>query len=360
MGEVTRAAAAVRPACRRERRSLPAAATVNAPAPAPASRRRAAPTSISGPPSSPAATAADYAHDRAFRTEIAVCDDGYIYETVRSHRHLPGRLDGARDVRGRPVGAAAHLLAALEAEAADSPIGAGGVVVLPYWQGCMTPYWDPYARGVIAGLSGSTRRGDDLSRPAGGHRAGGSRPRSMNRRSDRRSNRSSSLPSAAVRTAISGCRSWPMPRAARWSARRPWRPRRSAPRSRRPRARAGIGPSPRPRRRWSGPPVRTFEPNAGTWRAMRELRAIHAELWPKLAEWNARLASFTEGAADEADCMFSGGRGPSHRLHPHRHRRHADHRRPALRGFLCRAGKTAVTPASPSCPSPAGRPAGAT
>jgi hypothetical protein len=28
-----------------------------------------------------------------------------------------------------------------------------------------------------------------------------------------------------------------------------------------------------------------------------ELRAIHAELWPKLAEWNARLASFTEGAA---------------------------------------------------------------
>ena len=31
------------------------------------------------------------------------------------------------------------LLKALEAEAATCPIGAGGVVVLPYWLGCMTP-----------------------------------------------------------------------------------------------------------------------------------------------------------------------------------------------------------------------------
>ena len=39
-------------------------------------------------------------------------------------------------------------------------MGAGGVVLVPYWQGCMTPHWDSAARGVIAGLSGSTRRGD--------------------------------------------------------------------------------------------------------------------------------------------------------------------------------------------------------
>jgi hypothetical protein len=27
-----------------------------------------------------------------------------------------------------------------------------------------------------------------------------------------------------------------------------------------------------------------------------ELRSIHADLWPKLLDWNARLAAFAEGA----------------------------------------------------------------
>ena len=40
----------------------------------------------------------------------------------------------------------------LEAEASRSPIGAGGIAMVPYWGGCMTPYWDFNARGVIAGL----------------------------------------------------------------------------------------------------------------------------------------------------------------------------------------------------------------
>ena len=32
---------------------------------------------------------------------------------------------------------------------------------LPYWQGCMTPHWDSMRRAAcIAGLSGSSRRGD--------------------------------------------------------------------------------------------------------------------------------------------------------------------------------------------------------
>src|SRR6202042_3091481 len=53
-----------------------------------------------------------------------------------------------------------ELLTALEAEAAASPVGANGVMLVPYWEGCMTPHWDASARGVIAGLSGSTRRGD--------------------------------------------------------------------------------------------------------------------------------------------------------------------------------------------------------
>jgi xylulokinase len=37
---------------------------------------------------------------------------------------------------------------ALEAEAAKLPVGADRVVVVPYWQVCMTPHWDGDARDL--------------------------------------------------------------------------------------------------------------------------------------------------------------------------------------------------------------------
>ncbi len=101
----------------------------------------------------------NYAHHRAFRTEIAVADEGYIYETcMRSGTFMVDWL--TREVLRTEPGKQKEVIAALEAEAAASPIGANGVVMVPYWQGCMTPFWDSAARGVIGGLSGSTRRGD--------------------------------------------------------------------------------------------------------------------------------------------------------------------------------------------------------
>lgn len=100
-----------------------------------------------------------YTHDLAFRTETAIAERGYICETsLRSGTFLVDWL--TREMLGIDPGQRAAALAELEAEAAASPIGAGGVIVLPYWQGSMTPHWDSAARGVIAGLSGSTRRGD--------------------------------------------------------------------------------------------------------------------------------------------------------------------------------------------------------
>src|SRR5262249_25958080 len=100
----------------------------------------------------------DYAHHPAFRTEIAIADSGYIFETcMRSGTAL---ADWLPRMFGAAAGSKRDLIAALEAEAAAVPIGARGVMVVPYWQGCMTPYWDSTARGIIAGLSGSTRRGD--------------------------------------------------------------------------------------------------------------------------------------------------------------------------------------------------------
>ena len=49
---------------------------------------------------------------------------------------------------------------ALAAEAAESPVGARGLVLLPYLSGERTPLHDPLARGVIAGLSLRHTRGD--------------------------------------------------------------------------------------------------------------------------------------------------------------------------------------------------------
>jgi sugar (pentulose or hexulose) kinase len=100
-----------------------------------------------------------YAHDPVFRTMSAVAEDGYSYETaIRTGTFLVNwiveRLFNV-DLRKNP-----NIFAALEQEAKASPVGSRGVVLVPYWSGCMTPYWDPKARGVIAGLSGNHSRGD--------------------------------------------------------------------------------------------------------------------------------------------------------------------------------------------------------
>ncbi|MGE3193213.1 MAG: FGGY-family carbohydrate kinase [Microbacteriaceae bacterium] len=53
---------------------------------------------------------------------------------------------------------AAH--AALVAEAAAAPAGSGGVLTLPYFAGERTPFHDPGARGIIAGIGLGTTRGE--------------------------------------------------------------------------------------------------------------------------------------------------------------------------------------------------------
>lgn len=42
----------------------------------------------------------------------------------------------------------------LETAAAQLPPGSDGLLVLPYWAGALTPYWDSNARGAVLGLTG--------------------------------------------------------------------------------------------------------------------------------------------------------------------------------------------------------------
>ncbi len=233
-----------------------------------------------------------YAHDRAFRTETAVGDGGYIYEVcVRTGTFLVDWM--AREMFNVDPAKQAGVFKSLETEATQSPIGAGGVVLVPYWLGCMNPHWDSYARGVIAGISGSTKRGDiyrallegialDAAEATNTVVAttgvpihslvaigGGSDSDlwlqiladAMARPVQRSVTREASSLGAAMAAA----------KGADWF-------------SSITDAAASMAAA----------PVRTFEPDAKHVARYAELRGLHAELWPLLSEWNGRLAKFTE------------------------------------------------------------------
>jgi hypothetical protein len=50
----------------------------------------------------------------------------------------------------------------------------------------------------------------------------------------------------------------------------------------------------------AGPTTRRFEPDAKANARYRELLAIYKDLWPAIADWNARLAAFADQAEHQA------------------------------------------------------------
>jgi sugar (pentulose or hexulose) kinase len=99
-----------------------------------------------------------YATDPAFRTMMAVGEEGYIYETcLRTGTFLVTWM--IEHLFNENPSKTPAILRELEKAAAAVPIGADGLVMVPYWSGVMTPYWDSRARGVMVGLSHSHHRG---------------------------------------------------------------------------------------------------------------------------------------------------------------------------------------------------------
>lgn len=101
-----------------------------------------------------------YQCDRAFRTLIAPLSGAYYAEHIlRGGVHTVAWFVDrfAADLRGAdPTRSAEQLLEALAAAVAP---GAEGLMLVPYWNSVMSPYWDPLASGITVGWRAAHGRG---------------------------------------------------------------------------------------------------------------------------------------------------------------------------------------------------------
>lgn len=233
-----------------------------------------------------------YAIDTAFRSLVAVGEEGFSFETaIRTGTFLVNwmveRMFNVNPARNP------QIFAALEAEARASPIGAHGLVLVPYWSGCMTPYWDSSARGVIAGFSGNHSRGDvyrallegvaleqammtnkvaEATAPITHYAAVGGGSRSdlwcqiLADASGREVKRLDTAEASALGAAMAASKG------AGWY---------------KTVAQASAA--------MSGKPSRTFRPRTKDRKRYQELLEIYTGLWPKLSEWNQKLVAFAAG-----------------------------------------------------------------
>lgn len=232
-----------------------------------------------------------YAIDRSCRTETAVAERGYVFETaIRTGTFLVNwiveRLFNVNPAKF------AGIFRTLEAEAAAKPVGANGLVLVPYWSGIMTPYWDSHARGIVAGLSGNHSRGDvyrallegvaleqtmmtdqvaAATRPID-HFAivgGGSRSdlwcQIVADASGRDVKRLETAEASALGAAMAAAKG------AQWYP-----------------SVAGAAAA------MSGKPSKTFRPRTKQHARYRELLSIYIDLWPQVSAWNRRLAAFAQ------------------------------------------------------------------
>jgi sugar (pentulose or hexulose) kinase len=99
-----------------------------------------------------------YRNSSAWRTMGSPTGEGYYYEScLRGGTFTVSWF--LETICAGEVGSNAEKLSGLEQQAAEIPPGSNGLLMLPYWQGVMSPYWDSAARGAFLGLSGAHGRG---------------------------------------------------------------------------------------------------------------------------------------------------------------------------------------------------------
>jgi xylulokinase len=224
----------------------------------------------------------------------AVAEDGYIFETcLRTGTFL---INWALEhLFGCTPRATPALLKTLEQEAAKSPIGANGLMMVPYWSGCMTPYWNADARGVFAGFTSSHSRGDiyrailegvaleqalvsekaaAATEPIDHFVAIGGGAKSdlwcqiLADACGRSVKRLETVEASSLGAACAAAK--------------------------------GVGwfkTIPAAAAAMAGRPIKIFHPRDRQNARYRELQSIYNSLWPTMENWNARLASFARGEA---------------------------------------------------------------
>ena len=100
----------------------------------------------------------EYRNSLAWRTMGSPTGEGYYYESCLRGGTFTVTWFADTICKGETM-PRDELFRQLEKEASEVPIGAGGLLMLPYWQGVMNPYWDSSARGSFIGLSGAHGRG---------------------------------------------------------------------------------------------------------------------------------------------------------------------------------------------------------
>lgn len=97
-----------------------------------------------------------YIFDPAFRTMTGGVPGSYLLETVQ----LGGGYIIAwfmEKIAGQSGQDAANLQNFYDQAASAVPPGSAGLVVVPYWNSVLGPYWDPFASGIIIGWRGFHR-----------------------------------------------------------------------------------------------------------------------------------------------------------------------------------------------------------
>lgn len=86
---------------------------------------------------------------RGFRTLYAALPGYYLLET-----DLKGGTFIVNWLTEHLLGAGPSALEELERRAAELPVGSEGLLLVPYWNGVMNPYWDDDATGITLGWHG--------------------------------------------------------------------------------------------------------------------------------------------------------------------------------------------------------------
>ena len=96
-----------------------------------------------------------YTHGKSYRTMGGAVPGTYILETFigGGTQNISWFIDKLTEKQSLTKPGETHEQH-LEVVATEIPIGAEGLLCLPYWSGAMTPYWDGNARGAFVGLSG--------------------------------------------------------------------------------------------------------------------------------------------------------------------------------------------------------------